>query len=567
MAIEKKTFNDCEVYYIDNPIIKEASDICVTSYYGQRDSGFHYGVDCVRWVKGTTDWYGTGGTIQAFADGKVTYVWDKDPDNKTYQQKSGNTVVIDHGNGYTTKYFHLQLGVSNYVTVGQSVKKGDAIGYMGNTGGSRGLHLHFEVLINNSNVDPLPYLLGEKEFEMANTTEVKTYKVVTTINGYNNAGNAENQVSPSTAVKPGTYYIYTKYPNGVNGMYNITSNTSGATPWCWINPKENVEKVDPNIEKYKNTAVYDLPYENKVLIIDKSVNRTNEDCVKAIKKILEVNPKFDINIAYAFFKIAPKYGIDPMMAISQSILETGWFKFNSPGEIVTEDQHNYGAMGVTDTGVKGDIYATIEDGVIAQMQHLWAYATKESLPKDEIILDKRFSLVSKGCAPYWQQLAGRWAWPGYEKAKFATPYEAMLGNNTYGQLIQIRYSKLLEATVTEADIEKYFPTIKVEEPEAKEPEVETPEVIAPEVIIPEVQEPEVEQKPTVQETPEIVEPEVKEPVKEPIQSENTEETQDVPDIEEKTEHPTEETDSNDIASIILNLLKKLVEYIIKLFKK
>jgi hypothetical protein len=453
--------------------------------------------------------------------------------------------------------------VSNYVKVGQSVKKGDAIGYMGNTGGSRGLHLHFEILIGGYNVDPLPYLLGEKEFEMANTTKVKTYKVITTINGYNNAGNAESQANPSTTVKPGTYYIYTKYPDGVNGMYNITSNTSGATPWVWVNPKENVEKVDPNIEKYKNTAVYDLPYPNPVNIINKDIKRTNEDCAKCIKKILEVNPKFDINIAYAFFKIAPKYGIDPMMAISQSILETGWFKFNSPGEIVTEDQHNYGAMGVTDTGVKGDIYDTIEDGVIAQMQHLWAYACKDALPnKDEAILDKRYKLVSRGCAPYWQQLAGRWAWPGYEKAKFATPYEAMLGNNTYGQLIQIRYSKLLEATATQADVDKYFPKEVVETPEIKEPEVDVPEVQEPEI-----QEPVVEQKPIVQETPEAAEPKVEEPTNEPTQTEVPEENQDDPTVEEKTEQPIVKAESNGIADIILNLLKKLVEYIIKLFKK
>lgn len=468
MAIQKETFPDCEVYKIDNPLIREETDICVTSYYGQRPSGWHNGVDCVRWVFGGKDWYGTHGTIQAFADGKVTYVYDEDPDNKTFKQNSGNTVVIDHGNGYSTKYFHLALGVSEYVKVGKQVKKGDSIGYMGNTGASRGLHLHFEVLINGKNVDPLPYMLGEKKFDMSNSTTVKTYKVLTNINGYNNAGDAVEQKNPSTTVKPATYYVYNKYPDGVSGMINITTNSAGATPWVWVNPKENVEKVDPNKEKYKDTAVYDLPYPNPVNIINKDIKRTNEDCAKCIKKILEVNPKFDINIAYAFFNIAPRYYIDPMMAISQSILETGWFKFNSPGEIVTEDQHNYGAMGVTDTGVKGDSYLTIEAGVTAQMQHLWAYACKDSLPKDETIIDNRFHLVSRGCAPHWQQLAGRWAYPGYEKSKFATPYEAMLGNNTYGQLILIRYSKLLEATVTKEEVEKYFPTaVKDESTEEK----------------------------------------------------------------------------------------------------
>ena len=452
MSVEMIVRYDCPVYLIQHPCVKETGQLIVTSPYGMRDSGFHYGIDSTLFANNV----GNLGTIVAFADGKVTYIWDKDPDNKTYQQNSGNTVVIDHGNGYTTKYFHLALGVSNYVKVGQTVKKGDAIGYMGNTGASRGNHLHFEILINNSNVDPLPYMLGEKVFDMSTKTTVKTYEVVTTINGYNTADNAAKQQNATVQIAPGTYYVFNKYPDGVNGMYNITKDTTGAAAWCWVNPKENVKQENSEAEKYKNTPVYDLPYPNKVLIIDKNVKRTNEDCVKCIKKTLEVNPNFDVNIAKAFFEIAPIYGIDPMMAFSQSILETGWFTFSSPGEIVTPDQHNYGAMGVTDTGVKGDIYDTIEDGVHAQMQHLSAYASKDGLPDGVKILDKRYSLVTKGIAPYWQQLAGRWAYPGYEKAKFATPYDAMLAGNTYGQLILARYEKLLTATVSEEDVKKYF---------------------------------------------------------------------------------------------------------------
>ena len=522
MSVEKIKYADCDVYTIDNPTFKEPSDICVTSYYGQRDSGFHYGIDTVRWQFGSDGWYGTFGTVQAFANGKVTYIWDEDPDNVTFQQKSGNSVVIDHGNGYVTKCFHLALGVSDYVKVGQIVKTGDSIGYMGNTGASRGGHLHFEILHNGVNVDPLPYLLGEKMFDEVKT--VKTYEVVTTINGYNNAGNAANQLSPTTKVQPGTYYVYNKYPDGVNGMFNITNDKTGNAPWCWINPTENVKVVDPNYDKYKDTPVYDLPYENKVLIIDKSVKRTEKDCVKAIKNILAVNPAFDVEIAKSFFKIAPQYGIDPMMAISQSILETGWFKFNSPGEIVTPDQHNYGAMGVTDTGVKGDIYDTIDDGVTAQMQHLWAYATRDARPNDEVILDKRFGLVSRGCAPYWQQLAGRWAYPGYEKAKYATAYEAMLGNNTYGQLILIRFGKIVLGEVSEEEIEKYFP-------KEKEPVVETP-----------VQEPKEEPKEEVQENTNSVEPSNPIEVEEPKDS---------------------EIDVNKIVALV----KKLIEFIIRIFKK
>lgn len=67
----------------------------------------------------------------------------------------GNRVIIDHGNGYKTLYGHLQ---KIYVTVGQTVNRGDQVGQMGSTGRSTGTHLHFVVFRNGTAVDPLGYL-------------------------------------------------------------------------------------------------------------------------------------------------------------------------------------------------------------------------------------------------------------------------------------------------------------------------------------------------------------------------------------------------------------------------
>jgi murein DD-endopeptidase MepM/ murein hydrolase activator NlpD len=90
-----------------------------------------------------------GATIVAASDGTVIYTG--------YRGGYGNTVIIDHGNGVTSLYAHMQSG-SYKVSTGQSVTKRQAIGAVGSTGLSTGPHLHFEVRINGNPVDPMGYL-------------------------------------------------------------------------------------------------------------------------------------------------------------------------------------------------------------------------------------------------------------------------------------------------------------------------------------------------------------------------------------------------------------------------
>ena len=105
--------------------------------------------------------------IVAHSDGKIIQVINNVNINTSGESKygspykdysnGGNIVKIDHGNGFITRYLHLAYG-SVKVKVGDLVKKGQIIGYMGNTGYSFGGHLHFEIWKNGKRINPTEYL-------------------------------------------------------------------------------------------------------------------------------------------------------------------------------------------------------------------------------------------------------------------------------------------------------------------------------------------------------------------------------------------------------------------------
>ena len=77
----------------------------------------------------------------------------------------------------------------------------------------------------------------------------KIYNVVTPINKYVSSSDAKAKKNSKGKFAAGTYYIFNKYPNGYNGMYNITTDKTGNSAGSWINPAENVvAAVAPKIE-------------------------------------------------------------------------------------------------------------------------------------------------------------------------------------------------------------------------------------------------------------------------------------------------------------------------------
>jgi murein DD-endopeptidase MepM/ murein hydrolase activator NlpD len=116
----------------------------ISSYFGERADpfdgreAFHKGVDFAG---------APGSNVTAVAAGIVTWAGER--------SGFGKLVEINHGDGFVTRYAHNERTL---VTVGQTVKRGAAVALMGSTGRSTGPHVHFEVLRNGRQVDPLSYI-------------------------------------------------------------------------------------------------------------------------------------------------------------------------------------------------------------------------------------------------------------------------------------------------------------------------------------------------------------------------------------------------------------------------
>lgn len=143
---------------VKNHVLKNGCEYETSPFGARKDpftgkSSYHNGEDMI------SSKYGSDYII-AFQDGTVASMcntvsgFDK-------VHSSGNYIYINHEGAYQTRYLHLKKDTLK-VKVGQAVKKGDIIAYMGTTGYSTGAHLHFEVRLNGTPQDPIPYLSGEK---------------------------------------------------------------------------------------------------------------------------------------------------------------------------------------------------------------------------------------------------------------------------------------------------------------------------------------------------------------------------------------------------------------------
>jgi len=116
----------------------------ISSYYGKRTGPFSGKIEMHKGM----DFAGKkGSNVKAVASGVVTWSGER--------YGYGNLVEINHGNGYVTRYGHNDEIV---VKLGDSVERGQTISKMGSTGRSTGPHVHFEVLLNDRQIDPIRFV-------------------------------------------------------------------------------------------------------------------------------------------------------------------------------------------------------------------------------------------------------------------------------------------------------------------------------------------------------------------------------------------------------------------------
>lgn len=173
--------------------------------------------------------------------------------------------------------------------------------------------------------------------------------------------------------------------------------------------------------------------------------------------LLSVNksPKFSRNISalefcQLFLDVCAKEGVRGDLAFCQSCKETANFKY---GGDVKYTQNNFAGIGATG-GVPGCSFSSIEEGILAQAQHLKTYATKDAL--NEPCVDPRrtnwFVNAKGGTAPNWEDLGGTWAVPGYSTSKYKSLEEANKAKDSYGYQIVSILDKILKIKAKEENV-------------------------------------------------------------------------------------------------------------------
>jgi hypothetical protein len=152
-----RMFEEKSLMWAARPAIQPVSNKDLTHLHATFGERFHPLLGYVRGHKGLDFTADIGTPVYATGDGVVKSLY--------FSGSYGNVIFLYHDFGYETRYAHLS-GFN--VTRGQKIKRGDIIGFVGNTGLSRGPHLHYEVLYKGLQINPINFFqrdLSNKEYE------------------------------------------------------------------------------------------------------------------------------------------------------------------------------------------------------------------------------------------------------------------------------------------------------------------------------------------------------------------------------------------------------------------
>ena len=152
-----KMFQEKSSMWAARPAIQPVSNKTLTHLHATFGERFHPLLGYVREHKGLDFTADIGTPVYATGDGVIKSAY--------FSGSFGNVIFIDHRYGYETRYAHLSAFNAK---VGQKIKRGEIIGFVGNTGLSRGPHLHYEVVFKGQQINPINFFqrdLSNKEYE------------------------------------------------------------------------------------------------------------------------------------------------------------------------------------------------------------------------------------------------------------------------------------------------------------------------------------------------------------------------------------------------------------------
>ena len=152
-----RIFDEKSTMWAARPAIQPVSNKALTHLHTTFGERFHPLLGYVRDHKGLDFTADVGTPVYATGDGVVKIAY--------FSLSFGNVIFLDHGYGYETRYAHLSAFNAKK---GQPIKRGEIIGFVGDTGLSHGPHLHYEVLFNGQQINPINFFqrdLSNKEYE------------------------------------------------------------------------------------------------------------------------------------------------------------------------------------------------------------------------------------------------------------------------------------------------------------------------------------------------------------------------------------------------------------------